>query len=734
MASVSDTARLLASLELQDKFSGTAAAGEKALGGLESKSSFVSKGFGLLSQAGGAVGGAFNHLKGRIGQLISGPLGMIGLGAGLFSIGKLLTDGIGQAQDFGKEVGRLAALTGLSTEATSRLAGAFHHFGIETDTALTIAGMAEKNLFKLGGTTKAADKFLEKYGFSLVDSAGRLKDFNTLLLDTSDFFNNKQIPAATKAAALAAIYGRNWQALIPILGAGRKAISDAEDEAAALGLTLTKDNLDSLKKLKAATRDWGTALGGLKLQLGLAVVPLLTDLTTGATNFLKATDQFGRTGSQRIVGFFKDLIGFGKQAFGVIETQVVPVVKKVIDGWNNLPAPLKGLLVKGVSGNFAIKFLLGFDPIAIAGAAATAVAGKLAGTVAGAFGGFIGDFFGRTAAQKLIPQAVSLLPGVVPIPVLVTNPGFGLPGTGGGGPGGGLPTTKGFDLGDFIKRALGLAILTATTTVLIDAALTKAANEGVSAGGKGGFTPGILNLSRPLPVDVKNPEDIADVLVDTHPDLKLPGAPGGGGPPKPIPLDDKALIAALAKTSEFGKAGVGTTIEHGITTGTDPFGEQALALFERAEFPKQGKTLGEIERHIIAAEEVQKTYLQEGDINSAKRTQAVIDGLHALLGSTDKTIPPLLKAQVGIEATQSEMQNLRQQNAAAAAADQAKQDSIRSYLAQLPGPIRGLAAKDFAPKVAVTVNSTTNVSVSNISRTLSTFNYAGKISNLESIL
>src|SRR6185503_3067020 len=139
MGGIGETARLISSLELQDKFSGPAANAGKALGGLEQKSNFVQKGFGLISQAAGGVSGAVSHLKGRIGQLLTGPLGMLGLGAGLFSIGKLFTDGISQAQDFGKEVGRLAALTGLSTEATSRLAGAFHHFGIETDTALQIA-------------------------------------------------------------------------------------------------------------------------------------------------------------------------------------------------------------------------------------------------------------------------------------------------------------------------------------------------------------------------------------------------------------------------------------------------------------------------------------------------------------------------------------------------------------------------------------------------------------------
>ena len=715
--SFADTARLISSLELQDKFSGPAAAAEKSLGGLEQKSNFVQKGFGIMGQAVSGVGGAFSTLKGRIGQLISGPLGMLGLGAGLFSVFGLIKGGIEQAGDFAKEVGRLAAVTGLSTDSTSRLAGAFHHFGIETDTALAIAGMAEKNLFKLGGTTKAADKFLEKYGFSLVDSSGKLKDFNSLLLDTSDFFKNAQIPAATKAAALAAIYGKNWQALIPILGAGRVAISDAEEEAQALGLTLTKDNLASLSKLKTATRDWGTALGGLKLQLGLAVVPLLTDLTTGATNFLKTTDEFGRTGSQRIVGFFKDLIDFGKQAFGVIENQVVPVVKKVIEGWNDLPAPLKGLLVKGVSGNFAIKFLLGFDPVAIAGAAGAAVAGKLAGTVAGAFGSFIGDFFGRTAAQKLIPQVV--VPASGALPVFVTNPGFGLP-TGGPGaaptpvptPGGTPWWTTALRLLGITGIALGVGELAGQSNVNTDTQVQMLRQQLIATGDvkasldKSGATLGAINelladpdLRAGLSPEILKALDaidgkIGDVVTNTKPLTQTGGrhGPEGPTPPKPLPLDDAALIAALAKTSEFGGLG-GTTIEHGPLLGTDPFGEQALRLFERAEFPKQGQTLGEIERHIIAAEEVQAAYLKSGDLNSAQRTQAVIDGMHRLLGSTDQTVPAL--------------------------------DRVQATLDSLPFGLGAQFSKLPPPSVKVNVDVDTRISVSNVARTLLSNRIAG---------
>jgi len=700
---LSDTARLISSLELQDKFSQTASAGEKALGGLESKSNIVTRGFGLMGQAGGAVGNAFGTLKGRIGQLISGPLGMIGLGAGLFSVGKLLTDSVGQAQDFGKEVGRLAALTGLSTETTSKLAGAFEHFGIETDQALTIVGFAEKTLGKLTATGANAEKqaddlasaqrdlalaqlklneatakyapdssqvlaaqnrvadaqdalntlvedggvivggaagFFNKYGLALTDASGKIKDFNTLLLDSADFFNNKSIPAETKAAALATLYGKQWQTLIPILSAGRKGIEDAEEEAAALGLTLTKDNLTALQKLKTATRDWGTALGGLKLQLGLAVVPLLTGLAAGATNFLKSTDEFGRTGSQRIVGFFKDVIAFGEKAFGVIQDKVVPLVKDVIDGWNNLPAPLKDLLVKGTAGNFAIKFLLGFDPVGIALKAGGAVAGALAGVVAKSLGSFALDFFGKTAAQKLVPQVITgLAAGVVP--VFVTNEGFGGP---------------------------GVNILDTVTKPSFWATFLR-------------FVPwfglAALLLSQ-RSVDRNGNEVRGDVRF--------------GGPRTPQPLIDNtaalnANTAALDLAREKGARGLFPF----DTLDDVPREKEARGLFP---------------------------FNTQDDVARERQARGLSDLADTAMSTFENPLPIVLPFEEA--AALLRLKNIEDQERAAAA-DRSRELQARGLSNALLGQIAG---KNFSPTVRVNVTTNTSVSVSNVVRTLTSYTAA----------
>ena len=799
---LSDTARLISSLELQDKFTKTADAGEQALGGLEQKSNIVTRGFGLMQSAGGAVGGAFDHLKGRIGQLISGPLGLLGLGAGLFGVGKFFTDSVTGAQDFGKEVGRIAALTGLGTEQTSKLAGAFHHFGIETDQALTIVGFAEKTLGKLTATGANAEKqaddlaaaqrdlalaqlklneatakyapdssqvlaaqnrvadaqdalntlvedggvivggaagFFNKYGLALTDASGKIKDFNTLLLDSADFFNNKSIPAETKAAALATLYGKQWQTLIPILSAGRKGIEDAEEEAAALGLTLTKDNLTALQKLKTATRDWGTALGGLKLQLGLAVVPLLTGFAEGATRFLRTTDEFGRTGSQRIVGFFKDVIAFGEKAFGVIQDKVVPLVKDVIDGWNNLPDPLKDLLVKGTAGNFAIKFLLGFSPVDIATRAAGAVGVAVAGVVGKAFGGFVLDFFGRTAAQKLIPQVVS---AVTPIPVFVTNPGFGLPVSGApvvagevaaGAAGVGiraiitsfLGVGTAIALGEILGNAIGKAVffdptikpavefeqrqfdsllgntdptdvkrrLAAIDAGIADLEVTKLIPPTGPLGGL--FGPGAAAVQEQIDLLKDQRAKLQEIIDNTHPFRgQLPGAPGGG---PPLNTKDDVDRERMAR---------------GLTTLAD------TALPALGSIETSVAILPSIDERLAALGKVAPNTKDDVDRERQARENATA---LAPLGSIEKSaafLPAVNFALLRLEDFSSSIDDSLMTTI------NTKDDVTRERMARVAAASERTANKNFSPTVRVNVTTNTQVSVSNVVRTITSYTAA----------
>jgi hypothetical protein len=375
---LAETARLITELQLRDQMTPGLLKARGELGLLNTSAGGLQKGvaategrLGVLGKAATGLGGAFSTLRGRIGSVISGPLGFLGFAAAGVGVIGVLESSITFTRDFAKEVGLMAAATGLTTEKTSALAAVFTHFGVDVATALTLTTLGEKNLFKLGGTAEKAAKFQATYGLSLVDSAGQLKDFNTILLDSADFFTNKHIPAAQRDAAVAAIYGRGWKALIPVLSAGRDKIAEVEKTAADLGLTFTADNFKDLVKLRDATRDWTTALDGLKLQIGLKMVPALTGLANSATEFLR------KGGTKQIVGFFQTLLDIGKRAAYVITHQVVPVFGAIYGAWMKVPSALRDLIITGLVANKTIKFLFGFSPLALAKGLAGSLFGQL---------------------------------------------------------------------------------------------------------------------------------------------------------------------------------------------------------------------------------------------------------------------------------------------------------------------------------------------------------------------
>ena len=131
------------------------------------------------------------------------------------------------------------------------------------------------------------------------------------------------------------------------------------------------------------------------IRIGNVLLPTVTEALAGVGDWVT-------THQKNITDFVAGAVNLGKSAVGVIGN-VIGAVGKL---WSFIPGPLQELLIKGFAADRTIKFLFGFSPIKFA-------ADTLAGLV------------GKIAGNKLVPQLVQ---AAGPIPVFVTNPGFGLPG------------------------------------------------------------------------------------------------------------------------------------------------------------------------------------------------------------------------------------------------------------------------------------------------------------------
>lgn len=406
---VAETARLAVEMTLGGNFNAGMSQSEASLSrmnaaasGAQGKASALSSAFGSVGKAAGSAGGALSHAGSQLKGLLTGPLGLIGLTGGLLAVGKGLTDSVGKASEFAFAIEKMQGLTNDSADSLARLIAVTDNYGISADRLAKVVGFTEKSLGQIALSSASAAKFAKDYGFSVTDASGRVLGFNAVLLKAADYYNGNASQAA-KAALAAKLFGRNYTDLVPVLKLGSQGIRDAEQAAADLGITLNATNVRDLAAFRTATRDMGDAVTGLQLQIGLGLVPSLTELANAAREFIA-----GHRGD--IVAFFRNAVDAGKAAVGVIGQ----VAGTLGHAWDSIPPELRDFLVKGAIADRTVKFLFGFSPV-----------GALFSGIESALSKAVGTGIVSAGLGKLFVQ-----------PVFVTNQGFGQIGNLLGGAGG----------------------------------------------------------------------------------------------------------------------------------------------------------------------------------------------------------------------------------------------------------------------------------------------------------
>jgi hypothetical protein len=194
--------------------------------------------------------------------------GMVAAGAGLLAFA---VSGISTAEALGGEVRKLQRYTGMTAEEASRLAAIAKHVNVPVDTLA--AGLG-----KLSKTMEAGSPGFDSLGVSARDSDGKLKSLGAFLPELADKF--KDLPnGPEKTATALQLFGRNGMEMMPFLNKGAAGMKELGDEAEKMGLVLSQDNVDQILKSKEAHKKLDETLQGLKTQIGLQVMPVITSFT-----------------------------------------------------------------------------------------------------------------------------------------------------------------------------------------------------------------------------------------------------------------------------------------------------------------------------------------------------------------------------------------------------------------------------------------------------------------------
>lgn len=225
--------------------------------------------------------------------------------SGLFDVFKSSID---TTMQLGLQTLQLTRNFGLTAESASGLIAVFERFGVDADGASRAFGIFQKRILDVSSGNKIALKSTALLGVQLKDVNGNLRPMDQILFDVADKFKNGLVPSSERAGTAMALFGRSGQQLIPVLLQGKQGIIDLLKEADREGVVLSGANLKSIQDNLKAHRNLEEAMKGAKNQIGLALIPVITDVIR------KVMDWINANGGIKVI----------------MQRDVIPIIKEVI--------------------------------------------------------------------------------------------------------------------------------------------------------------------------------------------------------------------------------------------------------------------------------------------------------------------------------------------------------------------------------------------------------------------
>lgn len=221
---------------------------------------------------------------------------LAGVATSLFALAK-------SAANYADTIEDTADIIGFTNEELQTLAHAAQLSGSNLEQASNGMRDLNRNLANAATGAGPAHDALSELGLSAIDSGGKLKTANQVMIEIADKFKDME-NGAKKTKISMDLMGESGVRLIPMLNAGSAGIEDMRQEARDLGLVLDEkairagsDFNDSLDRLMAV-------FGGLKNSIGAAVIPALMEMVDALREIVVANFDVIRSGISKFLNGF----------------------------------------------------------------------------------------------------------------------------------------------------------------------------------------------------------------------------------------------------------------------------------------------------------------------------------------------------------------------------------------------------------------------------------------------
>lgn len=211
------------------------------------------------------------------------------LGKAFTAVGAAIVGSLGlmvkSAMNFTLEAGRMADRTGIAVETISGLREAADDAEVSMDDLSggfrRYAAMAAD---AAGGNKTAQDTFA-KLGIQVLDSNGKMKAMDDLLLEAADRFKGMQ-GGVEKAALAQELFGRGGAALIPLFDKGADGIRAYTEDVRKSGQMITNEGVEKMRAFRIAMDNLDDAFMSVKLAIATALLPVIQTLAGAFTTIV----------------------------------------------------------------------------------------------------------------------------------------------------------------------------------------------------------------------------------------------------------------------------------------------------------------------------------------------------------------------------------------------------------------------------------------------------------------
>jgi hypothetical protein len=191
--------------------------------------------------------------------------------------GEIFGEAISKAAEFGKQLEVASQKTGMEVEQLSALQYAANLSDVSVGDLTIGLQRLSRGMEEAEKSTGPAYEAMNALGIRAMDAQGHLRPMHDVLLDLAARFRGMEDGAGKTALAMD-LFGRSGANLIPLLNQGSEGITELEQRARELGVTMSDDGVIVANQYVDVMKEFHAVMDSIQRDIAIMVMPKLTAL------------------------------------------------------------------------------------------------------------------------------------------------------------------------------------------------------------------------------------------------------------------------------------------------------------------------------------------------------------------------------------------------------------------------------------------------------------------------